>query len=68
MFDISHIHAFGEMDTPFYFYDMDLFRRTVAELESLSSRHGIKVHYAVKANTQERLMRFLSSRDSELTA
>lgn len=62
MFDISHIHAFGEMDTPFYFYDMDLFRRTVAELESLSSRHGIKVHYAVKANTQERLMRFLSSR------
>ena len=59
--DRRHILAFGKIDTPFYFYDMDLFRRTVSGLASLSSRYGIKVHYAVKANTEERLLRHISS-------
>lgn len=59
--DRRHILAFGKIDTPFYFYDMDLFRRTVSGLASLSSRYEIKVHYAVKANTEERLLRHISS-------
>ena len=57
----GYIDAFGKIDTPFYFYDMDLFRTTVSELASLSSQYGIKVHYAIKANTEERLLRHIAS-------
>lgn len=53
--------AFGRIRTPFYFYDMPLFRRTVSVLASESSRYGIRVHYAIKANTEERLLRYISS-------
>lgn len=55
------LEALGRMETPFYFYDMPLFRRTVAALASESSRYGIRVHYAIKANTEERLLRYISS-------
>lgn len=57
----GYIDAFGKIVTPFYFYDMDLFRTTVSELASLSSQYGIKVHYAIKANTEERLLRHIAS-------
>ena len=58
----SNLHdVFAEAETPFYFYDMRLFRRTVGELASLASRYGIRVHYAVKANSQERLMKYIAS-------
>lgn len=55
------IEALGRIETPFYFYDMPLFRRTVASLASESSRYGIRVHYAIKANTEDRLLRYISS-------
>lgn len=55
------LEALGRMETPFYFYDMPLFRRTVAALASESSRYGIRVHYAIKANTEERLLKYISS-------
>ena len=63
--DILHCRSLQDairgIETPFYFYDMDLFRRTVSELASLSARYGIRVHYAVKANSQERLMKHIAS-------
>lgn len=59
--DCRYSEVFGNIPTPFYFYDMDLFRKTVDMLASLSSRYGIKVHYAIKANTEERLLRHISS-------
>ncbi len=43
--------------TPFYFYDMDLLRRTLEEALRESSRYGFKVHYALKANFDERIVR-----------
>ncbi|MCD8172799.1 MAG: diaminopimelate decarboxylase [Alistipes sp.] len=36
--------------TPFYLYDMDLLRRTLESARAASSKHGYKVHYALKAN------------------
>ena len=60
MLDIHNFEKFAEVETPFYFYDMDLFRRTADTLKSLSVAYGIKVHYAIKANSEERLLRTLS--------
>ena len=61
MLDIHNYERFAEVETPFYFYDMDLFRRTADTLSALSAAYGIEVHYAIKANSEERLLRMLSA-------
>lgn len=60
MLNIHDYERFAEVETPFYFYDVDLFRRTVDTLKALSSAYDIEVHYAIKANFEERLLKMLS--------
>ena len=62
MLDIHNFDRFAEMETPFYFYDIDLFERTADKLAALSVTYDIGVHYAIKANSEERLLRMLSAR------
>ncbi len=61
MLDVKNIEFFEKVDTPFYFYDMDLLRTTVGKVSALSSRYGIDVHYAVKANEEKRILEYISS-------
>lgn len=61
MLDINKIEFFNKVETPFYFYDMDLFRRTVGEVVAASAKYGIKAHYAVKANVEKRILEYISS-------
>ena len=42
--------------TPFYYYDLALLRQTLAALKSAASPHGYRVHYALKANFDARLL------------
>lgn len=60
MLDIHNYQRFAEVETPFYFYDMDLMRRTVDTLSALSGSYDIRVHYAIKANSEERILRMLA--------
>ncbi|MBO4341159.1 MAG: hypothetical protein J5835_07000, partial [Bacteroidales bacterium] len=61
MKDLSaYKNAFSVIETPFYFYDTELLSRTVEEVKRTSSKYGIDVHYAVKANVEERLLRIIS--------
>ncbi len=62
MLTINDIQNFSEQRTPFYFYDMELLRRTVDKVEELSRKWGIHAHYAVKANVEERILRYVSSK------
>ena len=62
MFDNSTIEQFDRIATPFYYYDMELFRKTVDHVAELAQRHDIKVHYAVKANVEKRLLEYISSK------
>lgn len=48
MLDFNTIEKLDKIATPFYYYDMDLFRRTVSHVAELAAQHNIKVHYAVK--------------------
>ena len=50
------------LETPVYYYDMDLFRKTVDLLAETATAHGVKVHYAVKTNNEERIMRYIASK------
>lgn len=42
--------------TPFYYYDMNLLNSTLKTVSDESSKHGFKVHYAVKANFDTRIL------------
>ena len=56
MLDINTIEKLDRIATPFYYYDMELFRKTVDHVAVLAEEHDIKVHYAVKANVERRLL------------
>ena len=62
MLDINTIEKLDKIATPFYYYDMELFRKTVDTASELAQQHGIKVHYAVKANVERRLLEYISSK------
>lgn len=45
------VEEFSNTQTPFYYYDLTLLRRTLADLkEAESINSAFKVHYAIKAN------------------
>ena len=62
MLDINTIEKLDRVATPFYYYDMELFGRTVNHVARLAQEHDIKVHYAVKANVERRLLEYISSK------
>ena len=62
MLDFNTIDRLDKISTPFYYYDMELFRRTVDHVAELAEQHGIRVHYAVKANVERRLLEYISSK------
>lgn len=45
-----------DYETPFYLYDTALLRQTLESLLSESAKYGYKVHYAIKANYDDRLL------------
>lgn len=61
MLDVNKIDFFEKVETPFYYYEMDQLRRTVEKVLSLSDKYGILVHYAVKANSERRILEYISS-------
>ncbi len=61
MLSINDFPAFKKIATPFYYYDVDLFEKTIRTVAELSGEMGIKVHYSVKANSDRRLNDIISS-------
>lgn len=51
------LQRFQQLNTPFYYYDMRLLRRTLAEIKRQIQGCPFHVHYAVKANGNPRLLR-----------
>ena len=60
--DINTIERLDKIATPFYYYDMDLFRKTVDYAAEMAGKYGIKIHYAVKANVERRLLEYISGK------
>jgi diaminopimelate decarboxylase len=55
------LKKFSELPTPFYFYDLDILRSTLDIIKGESEKYGIKIHYAVKANANPRILHIVSS-------
>ncbi len=47
---------FRGLETPFYYYDLDLLKATLTACKVEADRHGFYVHYAMKANFNPRLL------------
>lgn len=56
MFSKEQVQAFGQQPTPFYFYDTNLLQATLDALNKAREPYGYEVHYALKANANERLL------------
>lgn len=51
------ISKFKDIETPFYYYDLDLLRATLKEINANIVGVPYKVHYAIKANANERILK-----------
>ncbi len=56
MFDQQTIKRFESLETPFYYYDMGLLDRTLHSCKAAADKFGFHVHYAFKANFNERVL------------
>ena len=50
MFKKDTIERFAGIETPFYYYNMDVLRQTLDACRASSHAYGFHVHYAMKAN------------------
>ena len=56
MFSSGLIESFNERETPFYYYDLKLLQQSVNACMTAAGRYGFHVHYAMKANFNERIL------------
>ena len=54
------LNKFSSLETPFYYYDIDLLRKTLENLTTEAGKYGYKVHYATKANANSRILSIIS--------
>lgn len=59
MIDIDKLKG---VKTPFYYYDRAMLERTLDAIEACTAGTPMKVHYAVKANSEPEILRIISSR------
>lgn len=55
------LDRFNEEQTPLYFYDLDLLEATLNEIKQCCEGMPYKVHYAVKANANDRILRTIQA-------
>ena len=54
------VEKLQSIETPFYYYDVELLRQTLRTINDEAGKHeGFVVHYAVKANANPRILRII---------
>ena len=61
MISKTTIEKLRKIETPFYYYDLDILRSTLDIVKKESENSGYKVHYAVKANSNPKILKIISS-------
>jgi diaminopimelate decarboxylase len=61
MFNTNTINRFQQLETPFYYYDLDVLRQTLIACRDASSKYGFHVHYAMKANFNPKVLDMIQS-------
>jgi len=55
------INKFTLTPTPFYYYNMELLDQTLQRLKSEAERYGFVIHYALKANSENTILKLIKS-------
>ncbi|WP_321287549.1 diaminopimelate decarboxylase [uncultured Sunxiuqinia sp.] len=63
MIDPKTISQFQKLETPFYYYDLDLLYKTLSKIKSESEKYDYHVHYAVKANANDKVLETIFSQN-----
>jgi diaminopimelate decarboxylase len=61
MISKNTVSKFRDLKTPFYYYDLNVLRATLDTLKKESQHSGYKIHYAVKANANPKILKIISS-------
>lgn len=61
MFNPDTISRLQQLETPFYYYDLDILRRTLDACRTASAKYGFHVHYAMKANFNPKVLDVIQS-------
>ncbi len=56
MFSDKDIAHFSNLETPFYYYDLNLLKDTLKACDDASSAYNFHVHYAMKANFNDKVL------------
>lgn len=55
------VEKFKHIETPFYYYDMELLKATLKSAKEQSKKHGYIVHYAIKANANKKILETIAT-------
>lgn len=55
------IEKFKTLQTPFYYYDVELLQRTLEVVKEEAGKYDYHVHYAVKANANPRILHIIAA-------
>ena len=61
MFSRELLRSFKNIQTPFYYYDLDLLRNTLKTLSKELDTKSFKVHYAIKANANNIILEIIKT-------
>ncbi len=53
------VTKFQEVETPFYFYDVNLLKETLQVIKNESEKYRYHIHYAVKANANHKILELI---------
>ncbi len=61
MFKPDILNKFKNIPTPFYYYDVEVLKQTLDLLKKESDKYGYIVHYATKANSNNKILDIIRS-------
>jgi diaminopimelate decarboxylase len=61
MFTEIIISKFKTIPTPFYYYDVEVLKQTLQKVKEESGKYGFNVHYALKANANNKILNIVKS-------
>jgi diaminopimelate decarboxylase len=56
-----HVEKLKKIQTPFYFYDIELLKKTAQAAITEAEKFGYEIHYALKANSNHKILKILSA-------
>lgn len=57
MYSEEQISSFQKRSTPFYFYNLELFKKTLDKIKVHGLSKGYHIHYALKANSHPKILK-----------